>query len=180
MPNDVEQSRVNRAQRLQSRLAITRDRLKQRSRMQELRAVERTTIRVTVSKETAERAEEGCFANEGVNLTTWLKEAVGSFADVIPRDGLHRASKRYDTTDVTDQEWETVIKDYLGFIGDFMPTVSDILDQLDWPPGARDREALMRVGRIMKRLRCGKTQVYRNGKRVWVYRKPFISSLTPD
>jgi len=174
MKTAQEQLIFDRAQRLQARLAKTRDRLRQRSRMQQIRAKARTTIRITVGLDTAERAEEGCFAALGVNLSTWLKDEIASFADLIPRDGKTRVNRRWDVASDQEREWLDILSAYL----DELPPHAQVSAQELFETGAGNQgmrasqEDLIRIGRVMKRLRWRRSRIARDGKRLWVYRKP--------
>jgi hypothetical protein len=168
MPTNIEQARQNRQLRYEARLAATRDRLRQRTIMQQLRARRRTTIRVTVGREAAERAEAGCFATYGMNLTTYLSDVIGSLADIIARD----SERLLKNGSGDDQEWfEMTAESVRELPGGSQLSAQQVFDLLHHGSVANHDE-LRRVGRVMKRLRWIKRRPVIDGRQVWVYVKP--------
>jgi hypothetical protein len=129
-----------------------------------------------MGKETVERAEAGCFATCGVELKVWLKDAIGSFADL----GLaKRGNKPTSLGSDDDQQWLTWLSQHAETLPDGIElTVYELFAAVTSGPAGEVRRAdhtdLIRVGRVMKRLRWPRRQILRDGRRTWVYVKPLL------
>jgi hypothetical protein len=123
-------------------------------------------------RDVMERAKQVCLTVERVDLLTFFRERAMSYADQLPA-GSGIAGKPRRELSEEDIEWREAFEAYGATLEPGAElTVTDLLDFLEWPPLARNREALMRVGRVMRRMGWGRGRVERGGKRIWVYRKP--------
>jgi hypothetical protein len=157
------------------RLAKTRERI---ARRKELRRVfpNRKTARLTIEvpADVYARAKVGCELTHAIDLSAYLKTMVEACAAVPGASAVGSDVTGLDRFPPQQREWAAMIEPYLEPIppGESVG-MTELLDMMDIPEGARGHSEAIMIGRIMKRLGWYRMLAWdaATKTRSWVYRR---------
>lgn len=133
------------------------------------------------------RADAGCQLLHGVTFAMFCKQQWQAFAAVTPRPPRRRKIEEMDSRELFFAQFpekdkliaETVLAMAAYMEPGDMMTTDEVMDAYDAPPEARTMPEYRAVGAVMKVLGFARLQIARDGKRVWVYRKPANMLVPP-